>query len=216
MAKKKRSNYKTQEDKNILSSSEESEDSGAETRRQVYFRSRSRSATPIGSPERRKRRRSVSRHRRRSSDRHVRHEHEMYQPSPPSYPRSPQPYQPAPPSYEHDNRAPRYRDDSHKQKTLPRYEPWSGGSKTIRKRCAKDHSVHAAPEVIIIGEKREKRGEEEKRKDKGEKEKRRPRSPKRPRSPSPAAGTGRRTQDEQPPLPPTAQLVHPYHRQRHQ
>ena len=205
MPKKQRSNYKTQEDKSILSSSSESEESGTEARRQVYFRSRSRSPTPTVSPDRQKRKRSVSRHRRRSNDHHVRHERGPYQPPPPSYPRSPPPYQPAPPSYERDHRdsyrsAPaRYQDDNHKPKgVLPRYEAWSGGNRVIKKRCPKEFSIHSnTPDVMIIGEKREKK-KKGRSKEKGEKEK------KHPRSASPVAGTSQGTQDEQPPQPPAA------------
>ena len=81
----------------------------------------------------------------------------------------------------------------------------------MRKRCARDHTVRATPDVIVVGEKRGKRGEEEKRvKSKGEKEKKqRIRSPRRPRSPTPAAKTGRGAQDEQPSLPPAGTSVQP-------
>ena len=81
----------------------------------------------------------------------------------------------------------------------------------MRKRCARDHTVRATPDVIVVGEKRGKRGEEEKRvKSKGEKEKKqRIRSPRRPRSTTPTAKTGRGAQDEQPSLPPAGTSVQP-------
>ena len=189
MPNKKRSNYKTQEDKSILSSSTESEESGAETRRQIYYRSPTptRSATPTASPERRKRKRSTSQHKKRSSDRHPRSP-VPYRPPPPSYerhPRSPPPYRPLPVAYERDHHQPyrpaplaRHQDDSHKRKILPRYEGWSGSNGVIKKRSAKEFSIHSTKKrdksVLIIGEKQKKR-----------------------KSTSPVAGPSHRTQNEQ-------------------
>ena len=189
MPNKKRSNYKTQEDKSILSSSTESEESGAETRRQIYYRSPTptRSATPTASPERRKRKRSTSQHKNRNSDRHPRSP-VPYRPPPPSYerhPRSPPPYRPLPVAYERDHHQPyrpaplaRHQDDSHKRKILPRYEGWSGSNGVIKKRSAKEFSIHSTKKrdksVLIIGEKQKKR-----------------------KSTSPVAGPSHRTQNEQ-------------------
>ena len=189
MPNKKRSNYKTQEDKSILSSSTESE-SGTETRRQIYYRSPTptRSATPTASPERRKRKRSTSQHKKRSSDRHPRSP-VPYRPPPPSYerrPRSPPPYRPLPVAYERDHHQPyrsaplaRHQDDSHKKKILPRYEGWSGSNAVIKKRSAKEFSIHSTQKrdksVLIIGEKQKKR-----------------------KSTSPVAGPSHRAQNEQP------------------
>ena len=70
---------------------------------------------------------------------------------------------PPPPLYD-DHRGARYRDEGHK-KIMPRYESWSdhGNSGTVRKRCARDHTVRATPDIIVVGEKRGKRGEEEKK-----------------------------------------------------
>ena len=199
---KRRNNYRIQEDKDIVSSESESIDSGTEGRRQVYYRSRSRS--PSASPDRRRKKRADSRHRRKSSDRHARHERdqrESYQPSSPSY-------QPPPPSYERDQREsyrpapPRYQDDSHRPKSsLPRYEGWSQSNKVVRKRCAKEFSIHSnTPEVAIIGEKREKKAVPTTPESRKQKEK------KRPRSISPIAGPSHQTQGEQPPTADPAQL----------
>ena len=173
---KNRNNYKTQTEKSMLSSSTESEESGAENQRQIYYRSptptRSATPTPTVTPDRKG---STSQHNKRSSDRHPRSPPPVpYRPPPPSYerhPRSPPPvsYRPPPPSYERHPRSPppvayerdhhhrpRHHDDGHKKKILPRYDGWSGSNPIIKRRSAKEFSIHSTKRdksVLIIGEK---------------------------------------------------------------
>ena len=143
----KRKNFKQQQDKDIVSSSEDS-DSNMENSRQVLFRSRSRSSTPV-IPEVERRRSSTSRGRR--------HGDETYRPSIPSYPPTPPPYVPQPPSYDEVQRVPRYRDGTYR---VPRYDSWSHEypNGAVRKRSVQNHTVRASS-IICLGEKRPRREE---------------------------------------------------------
>ena len=158
---KNRNNYKTQTEKSMLSSSTESEESGAENQRQIYYRSptptRSATPTPTVTPDRKG---STSQHNKRSSERHPRSPPPVsYRPPPPSYERHPR--SPPPVAYERDHHhRPRHHDDGHKKKILPRYDGWSGSNPIIKRRSAKEFSIHSTKRdksVLIIGEKQKKR-----------------------------------------------------------